>query len=165
MNQPGFYVQVAIWSQVVSALLFFVVILWLWIRFIQPAVLTAQDNSNKAIAEAERRRDDAKAALDVLAEEIGGAKHDAELIAARAKAQAEHEYAASIAEANEAGERTLRNAAAELGRARLAARDRLRVDMLDRALAQARADAGNRVDDAVNAKLVDRFIVGLERKN
>jgi F0F1-type ATP synthase membrane subunit b/b' len=141
------------------------VLLWLWIRFAQPAVLTAQDNSNKAIAEAERRRDDAKAALDLLAEEIGAAKHDAELIVARAKSQAEHEYAASVAEANEAGERTLRNAAAELGRARMAARDRLRVDMLDRALVQARADAGRRIDAAANAMLVDRFIAGLERKN
>jgi len=165
VNQPGFYVQVAIWSQVVSALLFFAVLVWLWLRFIQPAVLAAQDNSNKLIAEAERRRDDAKTALDVLGEEIGGAKHDAELIAARAAAQAEHEYAASVAEANEAGERTLRNAAAELGRARMAAGDRLRVEMLDRALAQARVDAEHRVDAAVNATLVDRFIAGLERKN
>ncbi len=165
MNQAGFYVQVAIWSQVVSSLLFLAVIAWLWLRFIQPAVLAAQDNSNKAIAEAERRRDDAKAALDVLAEEIDAAKHDAELIAARAASQAEHEYAASIEETKEAGERTLRNAAAELGRARMAARDRLRVEMLDRALAQARAEAQRRVDAAVNATLVDRFIVGLEHEN
>jgi F0F1-type ATP synthase membrane subunit b/b' len=165
VSQPGFYVQVAIWSQVVSALLFFGVLVWLWVRFIQPAVLAAQDNSNKLIAEAERRRDDAKTALDVLGEEIGGAKHDAELIAARAAAQAEQEYAASVAEANEAGERSLRNAAAELGRARLAAADRLRVELLDRALAQARVDAERRVDAAVNATLVDRFVAGLEHEN
>jgi F0F1-type ATP synthase membrane subunit b/b' len=47
----------------------------------------------------------------------------------------------------------------------MAARDRLRVDMLDRALVQARADAGRRIDAAANAMLVDRFIAGLERKN
>ena len=33
VNQPGFYVQVAIWSQVVSAVLFFAVLVWLWLKF------------------------------------------------------------------------------------------------------------------------------------
>ena len=47
----------------------------------------------------------------------------------------------------------------------MAAGDRLRVEMLDRALAQARVDAERRVDAAVNATLVDRFIAGLEQKN
>jgi hypothetical protein len=41
----------------------------------------------------------------------------------------------------------------------------LRIELLDRALAQARDEAQRRVDAAVNAKLVDRFTAGLERKN
>lgn len=160
-----FYIQVAIWSQVVSSVLFLGVMLWLWVRFIQPAVLTAQDNSNKLIAEAERHRDEAKATLEMLGGEVSGAKHDAELIKARAAAQAEREYAATVAESTEAGERALQNAGGELDRARAAARDQMRVELLDRALASARIEAGRRVDATLNAVLVDRFIAGLENEN
>jgi F0F1-type ATP synthase membrane subunit b/b' len=162
-QQSQFYIQVAIWSQVISSILFFGVLVWLWVRFIQPAVLAAQDNSNRQIAEAERHRDEAKAALDVLGGEIDGAKRDAELIVARATAQAEREYAASIAEANDMGERALRNAGGELDRARASARDQLRVELLDRALAQARTEAARRVDATMNAALVGRFTSELKK--
>jgi F0F1-type ATP synthase membrane subunit b/b' len=163
VDQPQFYIQVAIWSQVVASILFLAVMVWLWFRFIQPAVLTAQDNSNKQIAEAERHRDEAKATLELLGGEIEGAKHDGELIKTRAAAQAEREYATGVAEATESGERALRNAGGELDRARASAREQLRVDLLDRALAQARIEAQRRVDASVNTVLVDRFIAGLER--
>jgi F0F1-type ATP synthase membrane subunit b/b' len=163
MDSPQFYIQVAIWSQVVSSVLFLAVMVWLWIRFIQPAVLAAQDKANKLIAEAERHRDEAKATLEMLGGEVSGATHDGELIKARAAAQAEREYAESVAEATESGERALRNAGGELDRARASARDQLRVELLDRALARARTEAERRVDDAVNGVLVDRFIAGLER--
>ncbi|MBV8116522.1 MAG: ATP synthase F0 subunit B [Candidatus Eremiobacteraeota bacterium] len=165
MNQDAFYIQVAIWSQVISAALFMGVLLWLWFKFIQPAILAAQERYNKQIAEAERHRDEAKATLDVLHNEIDGAAHDAELIRARAEAQATHEYDATIAEAREAGERAVANANGEFDRALAAARDRLRVDLLDKALERARREAARRVDAALNAKLVDRFVGSLERSN
>jgi len=163
--QQQFYINVAVWSQVVSSILFLAVLVWLWVRFIQPAVLTAQDNSNKQIAEAERHRDEAKATLEMLGGEIDGAKRDADLMKARAASQAEREYAASVAEATEAGDRALRNAGGELDRARASASDQLRVELLDRALAEARVEAQRRVDARVNGVLVDRFIAGLEHKN
>jgi F0F1-type ATP synthase membrane subunit b/b' len=165
MGQPQFYIQVAVWSQVVSSILFLAVMVWLWVKFIQPAVLAAQDKANKQIAEAERHRDEAKAALDVLGGEIASATRDAELIKQRASAQAEREYAAAVAEATQAGERALSNAGGELDRARASARDQLRVELLDRALAKARTEAERRVDAAANTVLVDRFIAGLERKS
>jgi len=65
------YQSIAQWSQVASSVLFLGVLVWLWIRYIQPAVLAAQAAQNARIAEAERHRDEAKAALDGLQREIG----------------------------------------------------------------------------------------------
>ncbi|MBV8153722.1 MAG: hypothetical protein JOY98_04835, partial [Candidatus Eremiobacteraeota bacterium] len=62
----------------------------------------------------------------------------------------------------EAGERALAGAGGELQRARAAAREQLRGEMLDRALARARGEASRRVDAATNARLVDRFLRSLE---
>lgn len=165
MNQDAFYVQIAIWSQVVSAALFLGVLGWLWFKYIQPAILSAQDRHNKQIAQAERHRDEAKATLEMLRSEIGGAQHDAELIRQRADAQAKREHDAAVAEAREAGERAVHGAQAEFARALAAARDRLRIEMLEKALARAREDAAGRVDERANAEIVDRFLAALERSN
>ncbi len=156
------YEAVAKWSDIISAILFLAVMVWLWTKYIAPAVLAAQANQNRQLAEAERHRDEAKAALDLLRQEIEGAKHDAQLIAQRAANQAKHESDAMIAEANEAGERALRNAAGELQRARAAAREQLREELAAKALELARREAETRVDGGVNARLVDRFVASLE---
>lgn len=161
----SFYVQAAEWSQVVAAVLFMCVLLWLWFKFIQPAILAAQDRYNKQIAEAERHRDEAKAMLDMLRTEIEGSAHDAELIKERAAAQADREYEAAMAEAREAGERALDNARGELERARAAARERLRDELLAKALDRARSEALRRVDAPTNARLVDRFVASLEQSH
>ncbi len=156
------YEQIAVWSQVISALLFIVVLVWLWFKYLQPAVLAAQQSHNKQLAEAERHRDEAKASLDALRGEIVGAQRDAELIRQRAVEQASREKDATIAEARESGERAVRNASGELERARNAARDQLRVDLLERALRVARSKAAQRVDASLNAALVSRFVSSIE---
>jgi len=157
------YEEIAKWSQIISALFFYAVIVWLWIKFISPALQTAQTNKNKQIAEAERHRDEAKAALEALRHEIEGAKHDAGLIRARADEQARREASTIVEESREAGERALRNAQGELDRARAAARVGLRTEFVDKALALARADAQRKVDASINTQLVDRFAAALER--
>ena len=157
------YVQIALWSQVAASVLFIGVLGWLWRRYLQPAVMAAQERQNKQIAEAERHRDEAKATLDLLRTQMVGAEHDAEAIKQRANAQAKREYDAAVAEAKEAGERALTNAQGELQRARSSAREQLRREILDRALLQARQDAERRVDASTNARLVDDFLVSLER--
>jgi F0F1-type ATP synthase membrane subunit b/b' len=162
MTQDAFYVQIATWSQAVSALLFMCVLVWLWFKYLQPAILAAQERQNKLIAEAERHRDEAKATLDLLQREIEGAAHDCELIRERAEAQAAREYQAAVAEAREGGERSLRGAQAEFARALAAAREQLRIELLDKALARARAEASRRVDAPTNARIVDRFVGSLE---
>lgn len=165
MNQDAFYVQAALWSQVASAVLFLGVLVWLWFKYLQPAILAAQDRNNKQIAQAERHRDEAKATLEMLRNEIGGAQRDAELIGQRAEAQAKREFDAAVDEARDAGERAVHGAQGEFARALAAARDRLRIEMLEKALSRAREDAARRVDERANAEIVDRFVSTLERSN
>jgi F0F1-type ATP synthase membrane subunit b/b' len=165
MSQNSIYVQIAIWSQVASSVLFLCVLAWLWFKFLQPAILAAQERYNKQVAEAERHRDEAKATLDLLQNEIDGAGRDAEAIKARADAQAVREHDAVVAETREAGERALRDAQAEFARTLAAARERLREELLGKALATARQEATRRVDASVNARLVDGFVGSLERGN
>ncbi|MDQ2991314.1 MAG: ATP synthase F0 subunit B [Candidatus Eremiobacteraeota bacterium] len=157
------YEQIAVWSNVACALLFYVVIVWMWIKFAQPAVLTAQANANKAIAESERHRDEAKASLAVLRGEIEGAERDAAAIRARSVDFASRERDAALVEARDAGERSLRNASGELDRARVAAREDLRTELLDKALDLAKSDARTRVDAGLNAKLVGDFVATIEK--
>ena len=157
------YEQIAVWSNVACALLFYVVLIWMWVKFAQPAVLAAQANTNKALAETERHRDEAKASLDVLRAEIEGADRDAAAIRARSTEFASHERDAALAEARAAGERTLRNAAGELDRARAAARESLRTELLEKALDLAKSDATARVDAGLNAKLVGDFVSSIAK--
>ncbi len=163
MSQNSIYVQIAIWSQVASSVLFLCVLVWLWFKFLQPAILAAQERYNKQVAEAERHRDEAKATLDLLQNEIEGAAADADLIKTRADAQAARERDAVVAETREAGERALRDAQAEFARTLATGRERLREELLVKALSTARSEALRRVDATVNARLVDRFVGSLER--
>jgi F0F1-type ATP synthase membrane subunit b/b' len=157
------YQHISDWSQIVAAILFVGVLVWLWVKYIMPAILTAQDRHNKQIAEAERHRDEAKAALDVLRGEIDTAGHDAHLIVERADEQAQREHATTIEQAREAGERSMRNAQLEFDRAIDAAKERLRDELAGKALDRARERAEARVDASENAALVDRFLTSLER--
>jgi F0F1-type ATP synthase membrane subunit b/b' len=156
------YLEISVWSQVVSSIVFIGVLVYAWQRWLMPVFLAAQTRSNQQIAEAERHRSEAKAALDLLREEIHTASHDAELIAQRAQRQAEHERQAAIAEANEAGKRVLEDANKELQRARAAAVLNLRAELVAQALRVAREDATLRVGAAVDARVIEGFIGSLE---
>jgi F0F1-type ATP synthase membrane subunit b/b' len=156
------YLEIAIWSQVASSIVFIGVLVFMWFRWLLPVFLSAQEKSNQQIAEAERHRDEAKAALDALRQEIDTARHDAELIAQRVSERVEHERDAILKEATDAGERAVADAGRELDRARDAARQRLRDELLAGALRLAREGAVRRVGAALDARLVDRFAGSLE---
>jgi F-type H+-transporting ATPase subunit b len=158
------YALIAEYSQIASAALFVLVMIWIWLKFIQPAVITAQQNANARLAEAERHRDEAKAALERLQGAVDAAQRDANAIRERAAAQGIAEHAQTVQEAREAGERAIRNAEGELGRARAAARAKYRVELLDRALVVAREQASARVDESMNNRLVSRFVSTLENR-
>ncbi len=156
------YDAIAMWSQVVSSIAFLFVLAWLWVRFVQPAVVAAQEANNRSIAEGERHRDEAKAKLDELRAGIGDAQRDADLIRKRGEDAAKLEYDAAVADAKESGERTLRNARGELDRALAGARERLRQDLVVKAFSLARGDAERGMDPAVNERLLSGFVASLE---
>lgn len=160
---PQLYITIAIWSQIVSSVVFVGALIFMWFRWILPAVVAAQERSNRQIAEAERHRDEVKAALETLHREIETAHHDAELIGQRVAARVEHERQAVLEEAGEAGERALDDARRELERALAAGRRRLRDDLVERALKLAREDAMRIAGPALDARFVDRFTGSLEQ--
>ena len=162
MNDARLYLQIAVWSQVVSSIVFIAVLVWMWFRFLLPVFMAAQERSNRQIAEAERHRDEVKAALDTLSREIETARHDATLIAQRATSHADHERESTLREATDAGERAVAEAGRELERALAAGRVRLRGELVDAALRLAREQAAERLTPAVEARFVDRFAESLE---
>jgi F-type H+-transporting ATPase subunit b len=162
MSDSQLYMNIAIWSQVVSSIVFLGALVFMWFKWLMPLLMAAQARSNAQIAEAERHRDEANAALQTLRDEIATARHDAGLIAQRGAERADHERAALLQEATEAGERSLADAGRELERARGAARQRLRDELVEKALRVAREDAARRIDSAAQDRLVDRFVGSLE---
>ncbi len=157
------YDAVALYSQIGWAIVFMVVLVWASAKYIGPAVLAAQDATNRRIAEAERHRDEAKGALDVLHSEIEGAGRDAASIRSRSSDFAAHERDAMLAEARQAGERALRSADGELDRALAAARDALRTELLEKALNMAKSDARARIDAGFGERLVTDFVASIEK--
>lgn len=152
------YERIALISQVVSSVAFLAVMVWIWMKFIQPAVLSAQQAANARMAEAERHRDEAKAALASLQASVAEAERDAQSIRDRASAQAQLEREAALREAEESGERAVQNAGRELERAREAARASFRDRLLENALNLARTKAASRVDEAASARFVSGFL-------
>jgi len=150
----GFYEALAIWSDVVGALAFVVAIVYIFNRFVQPAVIKAEENKNAELADAEARRDKAKAEIEVVRAELAQADVIARGIRERAEREATADRERIIAEAKAEGERQVRNAGGELERGRLAARDRLRARILDRALEIARESAAKPIDTRANSNLV-----------
>lgn len=156
------YEAIAEWSQVVSALLFIGALVFMWIKFLQPAVLAAQAAQNARVIEAERHRDQARAALEGLRADIDEAQRDAVSIKDRAGSLIGAERESALREAREAGERALKDAQGELARARAAAAMQLRDELIEKALAQAKETAVRRVDDSAERKLVGSFVRSLE---
>jgi F0F1-type ATP synthase membrane subunit b/b' len=162
MNDERLYLEISIWSQVVSSILFIGALVFIWNKWILPVVMAAQARSNAQIAESERHRDEAKGALGALREEIDSARRDAELIEQRAELHGQRERETILKDATETGERALRDAGGELERARAAAGLRLRDELLEHALKIARYDAAQRVGPALDSRLVERFVGSLE---
>ena len=158
------YEAIALWSQVIAAVIFAAIVVWGFIRFITPAINRGTAAKNEEIRENERRRDEAVKQVELARAEVEGAKADAEQIRRRIEHDARREAEEIVAEANAEAQRLVRNAHGEYERQRLAARDKLRIELIERALAEARKKAAAQIDSPTDVRLVDRFIADLERK-
>jgi F0F1-type ATP synthase membrane subunit b/b' len=158
----GFYESLAVWSQVVASLLFIVAMIVIWVKFIAPAVLASQARKNAELLDSERRRDEAKAEAEKAQAAIAEADADALAIRERAQADAARLHEKIISEGIAEGNHLMHNAEGELERSRAAAREQLRTELLERALAIARESAAT-LDDGTNTRLVGEAIVTAER--
>lgn len=158
----GLYETIAIWSDVVSALLFLAVLVWMWNKFLVPAVVASRDRKNAELAEAEKRRDAAKEEAVLAQAQLASADGDVASITERARHDAAALNERLVAESRAEGERLVRNAGGELDRGRLAAREKLREELVAKALEIARTSAAN-LDEKTNARLVGEVVDSLER--
>ena len=159
----GFYDHLAIWSQIVGALLFIVCLLWLFRTYLMPAVAAAQKSTNAMVDDLERRRVRAREDAEAARRELADAGESARLIHERFAADAARERERIVTEARREGERVVRNAENDLDRGRLAAQAALRERIIDEAIAIARDRARSAVDVETNARLIDGVIARLER--
>jgi F-type H+-transporting ATPase subunit b len=157
------YDAIAFWSQIAGFVLFALALVWAWNKFLTPALATSAKASNERVALAERHREEMHAAVESLRRAIDGARLDAQAMVARVKERAQHERDAILAEAKDAGDRSVRNAEGELARARMAAREQLREALATKALEIARTSANMRIDTTTNAHLVQEFIEQVSR--
>jgi F0F1-type ATP synthase membrane subunit b/b' len=158
----AFYEGVATWSQVVASILFIIVMVVLWVRLIAPAVVASQARKNAELADAEARRDAAREQIDAAQREVTVAEEQTRSIAARAQADAARITEKITNDAAHEGDRVVKNAEGELERSRAAARDSLRADLLEKAIAIARGSAAN-LDAATDKQLVDEAVATADK--
>ncbi len=163
--EDAFFETVALWSQVAGAIVFLVALILLFRKYLIPAVVANEQARNAEIVDAEKRLARMRADAAKARVEVETADRDAAEILARVERVIERDREHTLAEAKAEGDRLVRNAEGELERARLVARDRLRIEFIEKALAQARAEAPARVDAAMNAALVKRTVDDLARGN
>ena len=156
------YEQIAIWSRIICTVAFFAALFWVFRKFLLPALASAQAARNETIAGAERRRAEARQKAEDARRDVAEADVDAVGIIGRAEEQSRHERTRLLADADETGKRLVRNAEGELDRALFAARQQMRTEFIDKALARAEQEATRKVDANLNARLVEDFVKRLE---
>lgn len=149
----GFYESLATWSQVVAAIAFIAVIVWIWRRFLGPGIVKSQVRKNAERVDSTRRRDLAKSEIDTAKAELERAESDATTIVARAETDANRQRERIARDATAESERVEMNANGELERGLAAAREQLRADILTKAVRIAR-DAALNVDAETDRRLV-----------
>lgn len=152
------YEVVAQYSEIIGGFAFPVVAVLLFRKFVLPAVRAGQIANNSELVTTEHRRDRMRDEVAAARGEVEAAERDALAIAARGETDARHEQEAIIAAARREGLRLMENARGELERRRIAGRDKLRIEFIEKALNRARELAAQELSDAANARLVSKTV-------
>jgi F0F1-type ATP synthase membrane subunit b/b' len=160
MTVDPFYEMLARWSQILGAFAFIAVLIYLFRKFLAPAVTAAEASKNAEIEEMEHRRAVAAADLDAAKSETADTAARAASIRERGSHDAASERERILAD----GERSLVNAEGELVRGRASANERLRTRILEHALEIAREGAAKRVDAATNERIIASVIDSIENE-
>jgi F-type H+-transporting ATPase subunit b len=155
------YELIAQWSEIVGGVAFVIVAVWLFWKYALPAVRSAAIARNADLEAAEKRRDDLRAEVVRRTAARDAALQEAESIALRAQNDAQRAAEAIVDDARREGTRLLQNARGELERGRIAARDQLRIEFIEKALLRARELAADQVTDVVNTRLINRTVEDL----
>ncbi len=150
--------NIAQYSEIIGGFAFFAVAIWLFRKFVLPAVRAGEISRNSDLVTTEHRRDQLRTSVAEARREVEAADRDALAIAARAETDARHEHEAIIADARREGLRLIQNARGELDRGRIAGRDKLRIEFIEEALNRARKLAAQQLSDAGNARLVAKTV-------
>jgi F0F1-type ATP synthase membrane subunit b/b' len=152
------YETIAQYSEIIGGFAFLIVMIWLFHKYALPAVRAGEISRNSDLVNTEHRREQLR---DEVAEARGlveSADRDALAIAARAETDARHEHETIIADARREGLRLVHNARGELDRGRIAGRDKLRIEFIEKALNRARELAGQQLSEAGDTRLVTKTV-------
>lgn len=150
------YDVIAQWSEIVGGFAFLIVMIWLFTKFALPAVRAGEVSRNADLVNAEHRREQLRLDVSDARAEVESAARDAIAIAHRSETDARHEHETILADSRREGLRLLQNARGELDRGRIAAKDKLRIELIEKALNRARVLAHEQLSDDSNARLVTK---------
>ena len=152
------YEVIAQWSEIIGGIAFVVVAVWMFRKFVLPAVRAGQISSNADLVNSEKRREELREEVAKARGTVEAADRDALAIASRAESDARHEHETILADGRREAARLLANAQGELERGRIAARDALRIEFIEKALNRARTLAAETIGDEANARLVAKTV-------
>jgi F-type H+-transporting ATPase subunit b len=150
------YEVIAQYSEIIGGFAFLIVLIWLFAKFALPAVRAGQVARNADLVNAEHRREQLRLDVAAARAEVEAAARDAIAIYARSETDARHEHEQILTDARREGLRLLQNARGELDRGRIAAKDKLRIELIEKALNRARVIATEQLSDDINALLVKK---------
>jgi F0F1-type ATP synthase membrane subunit b/b' len=152
------YETIAQYSEIIGGFAFLIVAIWLFRKFVLPAVRAGEISRNYDLVNTEQRREELRDEVAEARAEVEAADRDVQAILARAETDARHEHETILADARREGLRLVHNARGELDRGRIAGRDKLRIEFIEQALNRARVLAAEQLSDAGNAKLVNKTV-------
>jgi F0F1-type ATP synthase membrane subunit b/b' len=161
----GFYEQLAVWSQVLGSVAFIAVLVYVFQRFLIPAVIASQGRKNAELVEAEHRRDAAKQDVAIARRELDGVEEEVKTLRVRAAVDSRRERERILAGATAEGKQLVTVAEGELDRGRAAAREAFRVALLDKALHIARRSAVESIDAEKNRALVSGVMYAVDHRD
>ena len=151
-------------AKLIDFVLFIAFIWWAYVKWGQPALVAHQEAQNRAVEEAERKREEAGAALERAREYLDNGGRDAVRMVEVARLQAERLLTEERAHAEERAKRVLGHARGELERERYRQRRELLIGTVERAYAAARDLARRELDADAQARLIERLVTELEAR-
>lgn len=152
------YEVIAQYSEIIGGFAFIIVLIWLFRKFALPAVRAGEISRNSDLVNTEHRRDQLREEVAAARAEVEAADRDALAILARSETDARHEHDSIITDARREGLRLVQNARGELDRGRIAGREGLRIEFVEKALNRARELATQQLTPDADTRLVNKTV-------